>query len=263
MKIIAELSSSHEGDLNKALALVERAAWAGATHFKVQYFYPGVLYPTDERLRHRAALQVCPLEWFEPLRLRTEECGLQFGASTFCPDSFQAVEAYCDFLKLAGSTVRWPSFHILLDIISGGRETFVSVPGDAAVDDLLEWHARSVAGQSFYGLVVSTQYPTPIWDAGIERVRTLSREYPYAQWGYSDHTRSLQTAAIVYALGGRAIEKHLCLGDEETPDSAVSVTPEQFRRMVMRYHETVSLLELSHPLEGELERILQDTEGAR
>ena len=257
--IIAELSSNHERSIKKAEELILAASRGGATHVKVQYFDPEKLYPTGH-LRERAKVQAWDVRDFYRLMEVSNNLGLVFGASVFHPGLVTEVRGL-DFIKVASSAIRYEKLHRTVAELFP-REIVVSVPGRKKIDDLLEWYKDRLDDLTI--LVCATQYPVPTWDCGVRRVKVLAEEYPDVRFGYSDHTKSVEVGALVVALGGVAIEKHLRLKNTYyTPDAQVSITPDEFFRMVQHIRNAIDCLTLSAPIEGEGERILQDEQGRR
>ena len=93
-RFIAEIGSNHNRDLDRALALIDACAAAGAAAVKVQLFRIDDLFAPEAlaahaQLRARRAWELPP-ELLAPLAERCRERGLQFGATPF---GLWAVEA--------------------------------------------------------------------------------------------------------------------------------------------------------------------------
>ena len=77
-----------------------------------------------------------------------------------------------------------------------------------------------------------SKYPTPENEANVTRMVALDDRFGLPV-GYSDHTESWFAAAAATALGARVIEKHFTLDKTwEGPDHRASADPESFGEMV-------------------------------
>jgi sialic acid synthase SpsE len=88
-RFIAELGSNHNRDLDRALALIDDCAAAGADAVKVQLFRIGDLFAPEAlaalpQLRARSAWELPP-ELLAPLADRCRGRGLRFGVTPFAP----------------------------------------------------------------------------------------------------------------------------------------------------------------------------------
>ena len=109
--VIAEAGSNHNGDLARALELVDTAADAGADAVKFQIFKAARLYPrsagTSDYLGSEtpiydiiAAMEM-PTSWLPTLRDRAHEHGLAFISSPFHEDAVELLDPYVDAFKIA------------------------------------------------------------------------------------------------------------------------------------------------------------------
>jgi len=263
-ELIAEVGANHEGSLDAALDLIEQVSEI-ATAVKFQLFDPNKLYRYDERMAHRAKMQRIKPDWIPILRDFAAFCDLNFGCSVFHPEFLSLVDDGWNFIKLASGTYQDEDLHRAVDELE--IPIIASLPADKSVQPWLDWHAGSISRGQFTVLVCSTQYPTPLWDAGIRRVGELS-EWSYLEdngitIGYSDHTLALDIGGFVYCLGGRVFEKHVKRSHEcYSPDAPNSVTPTELFTYAQHIHNASDALRLKCPSEGELGRVTQK-EGGR
>ena len=99
--------------------------------------------------------------------------------------------------------------NLLGELATYGRPMIISA-GMASIGDLsraldaVKWpESPDVAV-----LVCTSQYPTPLADANIRRVKTIARAFPGVTVGFSDHTSGVTAAIAARALGARVFEKH-------------------------------------------------------
>ena len=246
--IIAEMSGNHNGSLERALAIVEAAAAAGAHAVKLQTYTAdtmtldleeGEFFIDDPenlwqgkslyRLYQEAAT---PWEWHEPIFKRCRELGLG-GFST--PFDATAV----DFLEELG--VPWymiaafenTDLPLIRKVAATGKPLFIST-GMATVAELEEavFAARAAGCSQLVLLKCTSAYPAPPEEANLLTIPHL-RELFRCYVGLSDHTLGIGTAVAAVALGAVAVEKHLTLSRMEGGvDADFSLEPEELKNLV-------------------------------
>ena len=213
-RLIAELGSNHNGDPERALALVDACADAGAHAVKVQVFRIEDLFTAEVRaarpeLEARRAWEL-PLELLAPLRERCRRRGLQLGATPFGLWAIEPLLEHVDFLKIASYELLW---HELVAacaatgrplILSTGMATLAETTAAVAV-------AREHGATDLRLLHCVSGYPTPAAQANLAAIATL-REATGCPVGWSDH--SVDAAVVARAVrrwGATDVELHVDL----------------------------------------------------
>ncbi len=73
---------------------------------------------------------------------------------------------------------------------------------------------RAVNDRELVLLHCVLEYPTPLQDANLLKIRTLKQQFPEIFIGYSDHTKPTEDADVIktaYNLGALLVEKHFTL----------------------------------------------------
>lgn len=252
--IIAEAGVNHNGDHDVACQLVEAAAKAGADAIKFQTFKAEELVTAQA---NKAAYQKettgsdeSQLEMLRKLELNEgahdaliaccEQHGIEFLSTPFDGESLDML------LEMGVSRIKVPSGEItnlpyLRYVGSKGKQVIVST-GMTSLQEVrdavtvLEQSGTSRAAITL--LHCNTQYPTPFADANLEAIRTLCREFPDCQIGYSDHTAGISCPVAATALGAVLVEKHFTLDRTmEGPDHAASLQPDELTAMVRGIRE--------------------------
>lgn len=267
MDIIAEIGTSHGGDLDKAKRLVDSAAEAGATGVKFQWVYADeILHPETGhvnlpggrvRLYDRFRALEAPPGFYRKCRDHAKRAGLKFICSPFGPRSLrELVETEPDAIKIASPEVS----HIpLLEecaryfrrvplILSGG----VSKLGDIerAVDTLTgaegagEKSGLAEGSAPLTLLHCVTYYPAPPEEYNVRCVETLERTFGLPA-GISDHSMEpVLIPVLATAFGAKMIEKHITLSrDTDGLDDPVALEPGQFAQMAQAVRQTQAVLE--------------------
>lgn len=255
--VIAELSANHNQSLDRALDLVRAAAAAGADAVKLQTYTPesmtldsdmdhflvpeGTLW-AGRRLYHLYAEAMTPWEWHAPLQQEAEASGLDFLSAPFDATAVQFLDA------LGVVALKVASFELLdLELIKvcarTGRPLVLStgMATQQEIDDAVSAATASGATQIVL-LRCNSSYPAMPEEMDLRTIPDM-----VARWGrpvgLSDHTLDDNAALAAVALGASLIEKHLTLDRADGgPDSAFSLSPSEFARLVRSIRETEATL---------------------
>jgi len=282
--IIAEAGVNHDGDLDRALALIDAAAASGADVVKFQTFRAAALVTggapkadyqkrtTDGAESQLAMLQRLELGRDAHLRL-LDRCGqrnIAFLSTPFDRDSllFLTDELGCRTLKFSsGDLTNGPLLHLAASrgatvILSTGMATLDEV-ADALGVLALGYLGRSPAGadlararvegaDQLAGRVTlmhcTTEYPAPVAEVNLRAMQTLRDTFGLPV-GYSDHTEGIAVSLAASALGAVMIEKHFTLDSTlPGPDHKASIEPDQLAALVRGVADV--MLSLGSPAKG-------------
>jgi N-acetylneuraminate synthase/N,N'-diacetyllegionaminate synthase len=267
--IVAELGVNHDGDPQRARALIDAAAAAGADAVKLQYFRPDRLLSKEARLAaYQKGVAMDPYEllaarqltWdaMRTLRGAARQAGLAFIVTPFSlEDVAEVAPLELDAVKIASPDA---VNTLLLDaavslvapmLISTGACTLDEVKPAAT---LLQRH---VPGGALPQCVSS--YPAPMDHAALGGIGALHAHFGLPV-GYSDHTSSTETAGFAVAAGACVLEKHLTYDrGAPGPDHAASLDPSQFKQYAEQAREAAAILGPLHKapldIENEVARV--------
>ena len=214
---IAEVCSNHNGDLYRALELIDTAAAIGCQAVKFQLFRLSLLFapevlahPDYEFVRRRRAWEL-PLNWLPVLAARAREKGLLFGCTPFYLRAVEELLPFVDFFKVASYELLWSD---LLRIVASTGKPVILSTGMATSDEV----ESAVSTLTQYGcsdlslLYCVSAYPTPleaVSRAVMAELRLLG-VLEKTRIGWSDHSHN---PAVIYALAAMSsvIEFHLDL----------------------------------------------------
>lgn len=242
--VIAEIGVNHDGSLQRALELVDRAHAARADAVKLQIFnartllHSSISFATYQVDRCAEATPTEMLERYElcPKDLQTvvdaiRERGMLAIATPFSLDDVQHIDhLHLPAIKIASpDLVNRPLLHRAAQLgrpllISTGASTLAEI--ETTVGWLREWNA------SFALLHCISAYPTASHDAHLCWITDLATKFQLPI-GYSDHTTELLAGPLAVAAGALIIEKHLTYDRAaQGPDHAASFDSGQFRQYV-------------------------------
>lgn len=247
--VIAEMSGNHNQSLDRALAIVEAAAAAGAHALKLQTYTAdtmtldlseGDFFIDDPKslwkgnsLHKLYQEAYTPWEWHKPIFDRCRELGM-IGFST--PFDASAV----DFLEsLEVPAYKIASFEntdlpLIRKVAATGKPMIIST-GMATVAELDETvrAAREAGCRELVLLKCTSTYPASPQNTNLVTIPHL-RDLFGCQVGLSDHTMGVGVAVASVALGATVIEKHFTLRRADGGvDSVFSLEPEEMRSLVI------------------------------
>ncbi|HUJ45524.1 MAG TPA: N-acetylneuraminate synthase family protein [Rhizomicrobium sp.] len=217
VKFIAEASSNHGRDLNRALAFVDAAADAGCDAVKFQLFRIDRLFAPEilrASAKHRARKDwELPVAHLAPLSERCRARGVAFSCTPFYLEAVAELAPFVDFYKIASYELLYAP---LLEACAATGKPVVLSTGMATMDEIRTAAARlKFAGASDIVLLhCVSAYPTPSNEANLSAIAAIHHATG-CDTGWSDHTR--RPAVIERAIhrwGASVVEFHLDLDGE-------------------------------------------------
>lgn len=248
--IIAEAGVNHNGDINNAKKLIDKAVEANVDYIKFQTFKTELCISknavkADYQIENTQNSSESQLEMVKKLELSFEQfvelekyCqqkGVQFLSTGF---DFESLE----FLAGLGITIaKVPSGEItnlpyLRKVATLFPEVILST-GMATITEIKDaikvLTDNGVSKDKIIVLHCNTEYPTPMEDVNLKAMLHIQRELGVPV-GYSDHTLGIEVPIAAVALGATVIEKHFTLDKTlPGPDHKASLEPEELKAMVM------------------------------
>lgn len=244
--IIAEMSGNHNQSLERALAIVDAAADAGADAIKLQTYtadtmtIKGAYTITDKNsLWHGKELHdlykqaYTPWEWHEEIFKRAKLKGMIGFSSPFDSTAVDFLE------RLDVPIYKIASFentdHLLLKKIAKTNKPIIMSTGVSTMADIYEsvQVLKENGCQELILLKCTSTYPATPEDTNIVTIPHMKQSFG-CQVGLSDHTMGIGVAVASVALGATVIEKHFTLRRADGGvDSAFSLEPEELKSLVV------------------------------
>lgn len=245
--VIAEMSANHHQEIDRAYRIIDAAAQAGADAVKLQTYRPDTITIDCDRdyfrigdgsrwsgrtLHELYESAYTPWAWHAPLKEYVEDRGLVFLSTPF---DTTAVDLLSDLDVPAYKVASFEIVDIPLIAEMARRDKpMIMSTGMARLDEIdrAVRAVRSAGNDRLVLLKCTSAYPAPADEANLATIPHLADSFGVPT-GLSDHTLGVGVPAAAVALGASVVEKHLTLSrDDEGPDSAFSLEPKEFERMV-------------------------------
>jgi pseudaminic acid synthase len=243
--IIAELSGNHNGELERALRLIDAAADAGVQAVKLQtYTADTITMPGVYRIADPGSLwygrdlyelyeeAFTPWDWHPALFAHAASRGLICFSSPFD-------ETAVDFLdSLDSQLYKIASFEnthtpLIRKTLATGKPLILStgVIDWPELDETMQF-IRNEGAFEVALLKCTSNYPSDPKDSNLRAIPLMAERYNTLT-GLSDHTLGIGVAIASIAMGACIIEKHITLDRSGGGvDAAFSLEPTELKNMV-------------------------------
>ena len=226
--IIAEAGINHNGEIEKAFAMIKVAKNSGVDAIKFQTF-KAKEFILDETLMHTYISQGRKIT--EPQIKLFERC-------EFTRNEWFKIKEKCNEEKIMflSTPENRSDLDLLLELgipaIKVGSDEIINLPilKDFASTNLPILLSTGMANQNeihnalkIIGtldgyptilFVATSQYPTPIEDVNLRKFETLKKLFPDIPLGFSDHTEGPLASSLACVLGSVCFEKHFTLSHD-------------------------------------------------
>ena len=244
--LIAELSGNHNGDINRAFAIMEAAKDAGVDAIKLQTYTADTLTinhdGADFKLnsgpwRGQTLYELyqeasTPWEWHERLFAKARELSITVFSSPFDETAVDFLEELgCPAYKIASfeavdlALIRKAALTDKPVIVSTGMVTVEEI------EELIK--TVQVTGNNKLALLhCVSAYPATVGASNLKTIPHLSKDTGLCV-GLSDHTLGTAVSVAAVSLGASIIEKHVTLNRHDGgPDSDFSLEPSELAALV-------------------------------
>ncbi len=237
--VIAEVNSSHNGNVEIAKKMIDAAVEAGCNCVKFQSWSAESLYsasyykanPISKRIVSKFSLSS------EDLKGLAEYCinkGIDFSSTPYSREEvdFLLDECKAPFVKVASMDLNNYNF---LRYIAKKKAPIVLSTGMSTIEEVRNAvHVIEEVGNNQICLLHCISiYPPELNTIHLHNILGLREEFPQYPIGFSDHSHGVEMAVAATALGVALIEKHLTLDRTKIGmDNQMATEPDEMKQMV-------------------------------
>jgi N-acetylneuraminate synthase len=224
--LILEAGVNHDGNMEKALKLIDTAGKTEAQFIKFQTYTAEKIAaphspsywdldsePTSSQIELFKKYDGFSVFDYEKLANEARSKGVGFLSTCFDTDWVEQIDHLLPFYKIASADL---TNYPLIKAVARKHKPLLLSTGAASMIEIsqsIKFIARHTdAPVCLMHCVLN--YPTLPQNANLNRITELRNNFPGMTIGYSDHTQtpfSLEAISMAYALGARVFETHFTL----------------------------------------------------
>ncbi len=259
--IVAELNTSHFGDMDVAKSMIDKANEAGCDCVKFQSWSAETLYSETFYKTNSIARRIIKKFAFDDLQIKELSSyalskKIDFASTPYSMEEakFLVEECGVPFVKIASMELNNLPYLDQLGrlgvplVLSTGMGTLeeiikaVNVIQATGNDQLIILHCTSI-------------YPAAPEIIRLQNIAGLRSEFPQYPIGYSDHSIGIEVPIASVALGACLIEKHFTLDSSRIGmDNQMAMEPGDMRAMILACRRVHKAMGGASRILGEEER---------
>ena len=256
IEIIAEIGVNHNGDLSKAIKLVQLAKKCGADAVKFQTFFADEICKTNAKkaiyqskttpknLSHYEMLKSLEFEKEEFYKIFKfcKKLKIKFISTPYDVKSVNLLKKLnIDAYKVASTDLVDTILH--KEIIKTKKPVIIST-GASKLNEIKKTILlyKRQKNKNISLLHCVSNYPCSKKSLNLNVITTLKRTFNLPV-GFSDHYNGNKAAELAVALGAKLIEKHFTLDNKRKGfDHKISLNFKKFKEMVLKIKEAETFL---------------------
>lgn len=257
---IAEVNSSHNGNINVAKEMCLKAKEAGCDCVKFQSWSPESLYsksyydknPIAKRIVQKFSIKPNDLE---EIASYCKCINIDFSSTPYSKEEVDFLVNNCDvpFIKIASMEINNYDF---LKYIANKNIPMILSTGMAEQEEVVKAvkTIEETGNKQLAILHCISIYPAPLETINLKNIIWLQEEFKNYPIGFSDHTTGSEVASGAIALGASIIEKHFTLDKTKMGmDNNMAIEPQEMQHLTTTCKNVFTAL-------GTKERIVLDAE---
>ncbi len=237
--IVAEVNSSHNGDIELAKRMIDAAAEAGCDCVKFQSWSAESLYsatyykanPISKRIVKKFSLTQ---EQLRDMAEYSRSRGIDFSSTPYSREEVEWLVDECKapFVKVASMDL---NNYLYLQYIAKKGVPIVLSTGMSEMEEIRKavQTIEDAGNKQICLLHCISIYPPEFETIHLHNILGLREAFPNYPIGFSDHSHGVEMAVAATALGAALIEKHLTLDRTKIGmDNQMATEPEEMKQMV-------------------------------
>jgi len=214
--IIGEAGVNHNGKMDYAHKLIDIAKEAGADSVKFQIINPWGLYlpgeysyghyDIEDVIKNRMSTVLTDQQYLT-LKEYSDAKEIDFSGSVFDEKGLELLHSFNpQYIKIASCDLT--NIRLLRQVAATGIRMILST-GMSTLKEI-EYSINELAKVNFDNIVIMhcvSIYPCPPEKANVNMLEVYKKEFGL-ELGFSDHTRTNESAIAAYCIGARYFEKH-------------------------------------------------------
>ena len=257
---IADIAANHDGDLERAKALIWAAKAAGADCAKFQHFKAGKIVSAKgfealgAQSAHQSGWKKSVVEvydqyhtrdaWTDTLVETCEAAGIAFMTTPYDLEALEAHALRGPAIKIGSGDITWPQF--ITACAAKGRPMLMATGAATMAEVERAVEASLSVNPNLCLMQCNTNYSGSLENFRSVNLRVLqsfASHWPGMPLGLSDHTPGHSAVLGAVALGARVVEKHFTDDNgREGPDHAFALNPRTWADMVGAVRELEAAL---------------------
>lgn len=236
---VAEVNSSHNGNVEVARQMIDAAAEAGCDCVKFQSWSADSLYsqsyykdnPIARRIVAKFSLTA---EQLKDMAAYARSKGIDFSSTPYSREEVDHLIDDCQapFVKIASMDLN--NLKYLRYIAKKGVPIVLST-GMSTMEEIKQ-AVKTIEGEGNKQICLLhciSIYPPEFDTIHLNNIQGLREAFPHYPIGFSDHSHGVEMAVAATAFGAALIEKHLTLDSKKIGmDNQMATEPEEMGRMV-------------------------------
>ena len=237
--IVAEVNSSHNGDIEVAKRMIDAAAEARCDCVKFQSWSAESLYsatyykanPISKRIVKKFSLTQ---EQLRDMAEYSRSRGIDFSSTPYSREEVDWLVDECKapFVKVASMDL---NNYLFLQYIAKKGVPIVLSTGMSEMEEIRKavQTIEDAGNRQICLLHCISIYPPEFETIHLHNILGLRETFPNYPIGFSDHSHGVEMAVAATALGAALIEKHLTLDCTKIGmDNQMATEPEEMKQMV-------------------------------
>ena len=238
--VIAEVGINHNGEVNKAMDLINAAVESGYDAVKFQTYKSETRIPDVKHDLYKI-LKKFELKYsdFEVLKEHCEKKGINFMSTVFHSDDFNYLETIgISIYKI--SSFDLTNYALINEVSKAGKTVIIStgMGNISEIDKAYEILKKN--SKNFSILHCISSYPLLEENSNLNAIITLNKRYE-CPIGYSDHTSGITSPLYSIAVGSKILEKHFKI-DNNCVDAKVSIDEKESKKMITEIRRLEKIL---------------------